>query len=868
VRALADLFDPVLVQHRIDAARGDPKIAQRLAALGRGQDARVRFEVTVALGRLRWSGAPEWLRANLGTPDPTLAHAVLQTLRRSGNWPAVLAWLDAPDNSPLRPLALRALAGQAEAAVVDGLIRRVGTAQEPKQRREYGELLCRVQQKPGPWVYWGFRPGPKPPNPVAWERTQTIQTALDRLVNDPEREVRLAMLQQMEREKIPVRSETVTRWLRTEKRFESISAILSSYEPSNARPPKNDTGSAPKSMLERHARLSQLALAGGGDPVRGREIFLAEKSACSKCHRFGDLGRAVGPDLTGAGRRFPRIHIIESILEPSRAIAPAFRNLSIRMKDGQEFTGVRVAETESTLTLGDAQGQGQELKKEQIEDLQILALSIMPEGLESGLTDEEFVDLVAFLAEQPKSKRITAPLRTSTNNPNYFTDGQGRPVYLTGSHTWNNVQDWGTDDSPQPFDFAAYVSMLVAHHHNFTLLWQTELPVFRGLPTRASDSPDFCVTPQPWSRAGPGYASDGRLKFALTRFNQAYFDRLRDRVQQLNGAGIYAGVYLFSGEWLLRFRFPGDGYPLTGSNNVNGVDDGGGTGSVTMSAPNALTDIQDAFVRKLIDTLNDLPNVLWIVSQEAPPGSEWWNSHLLSLTRAYEAGKPLQHPIGFGVLADNNDGTILNSDADWIAPAAKISPTRSCGRGHPACKVNINDSDHSYFGMWNDSAQVNRNFFWLNFTQGNQTLFMDPYVVFYPRENRNLSPSPGHGIGAGPDPRWDNVRDTMGYIRGYAERLDLAAVAPRGDLSSTKHALANTNSVHPEFLVYAPSGGSFTVELSAVAGALAVEWMNPATGVRTDGASVSGGSTFTFTPPFSGDAVLYLSRKTSDAGRK
>src|SRR5262245_46056651 len=231
----------------------------------------------------------------------------------------------------------------------------------------------------------------------------------------------------------------------------------------------------------------------------------------------------------------------------------------------------------------------------------------------------------AMAAEKP----INAPLRASTNHPNYFTDGNGRAVHLTGSHTWNDFQDWGTDDSPQPFDFGAYVKMLVAHHHNFTLLWQTELPVFGGLPTRASDSPDFFVTPQPWLRTGPGNASDGKLKFDLAKFNQAYFDRLRSRVQQLHAAGIYAGVYLFSGEWLLRFRFSGDGYPLTGSNNVNGVDDGGGTGSATMSAPNAITDIQDAFVRKLIDTLNDLPNVLWIVSQEAPPHSEWWNNHLI-----------------------------------------------------------------------------------------------------------------------------------------------------------------------------------------------------------------------------------------------
>jgi hypothetical protein len=484
-----------------------------------------------------------------------------------------------------------------------------------------------------------------------------------------------------------------------------------------------------------------------------------------------------------------------------------------------------------------------------------------------GFAASAHAQRVAPLGSRATAKPITTPLRVSTDNPNYFTDGSGKAVYLTGSHTWNDFQDWGTDDYPQPFDFAAYVKMLVEHRHNFTLLWQTELPVFRGLPTQAINSPDFFVTPQPWQRTGPGNASDGKLRFDLTKFNQAYFDRLRFRVEQLDAAGIYAGVYLFSGEWLLRFRFAGDGHPLTGSNNVNGVDDGGGTRSVTMSAPNAITDIQDAFVRKLIDTLNDLPNVLWIVLQEAPPHSEWWSNHLISLTRAYEGGKRLQHPIGFGVLADNNDATILNSDADWIAPAARISPTHSCGSGNPACKVNINDSDHSYFGMWNDSPQANRNFFWINFTQGNQTLFMDPYVVFYPREKRNLCPAPIHGIGSAPDPRWDNVRDTMGYIRDDAERMNLAAMSSRGDLSSTKHVLASTDSSHAEFLVYAPSGGKSTVNLSEVSGMIAVEWMNAATGDKSHGASVSGGASTTFTPPFSDDAVLYLRRIASGGGQ-
>ena len=101
----------------------------------------------------------------------------------------------------------------------------------------------------------------------------------------------------------------------------------------------------------------------------------------------------------------------------------------------------------------------------------------------------------------------------------------------------------------------------------------------------------------------------------------------------------------------------------------------------------------------------------------------------------------------------------------------------------------------------------------------------------------------------------------MGYIRSYAERVNLAAMAPRGNLSSTGHALASADSANPEFLAYASSGGSFTLNLSGVGGPLAVEWMNPTTGAKATGAAVNGGTTVTFTPPFRGDAVLYLWRK-------
>ncbi|HYM08621.1 MAG TPA: putative collagen-binding domain-containing protein, partial [Terriglobales bacterium] len=467
---------------------------------------------------------------------------------------------------------------------------------------------------------------------------------------------------------------------------------------------------------------------------------------------------------------------------------------------------------------------------------------------------------------QPATARITKPLVVS-ENLHYFQDANGKPLILNGSQTWNTLQDWGAGGTQQTLDFNGFIRFLTRHGHNFTLLWYTELPKFCGLPTTASSPPDLIAGPHPWLRTGPGTATDGGPKFDLTKFNAGYFDRLRTRVQALRNAGIYAGVYLFTGEWLNIFRCSSDGYPFTGANNINGADDGyaggskQGIGAVTMTAPNAITRFQDAYVEKVIDTLNDLPNVLWIVSEEAPPNSTWWNDHQISHIRAYESQKPHQHPIGYAALIRSSDTVLYNSDADWVAPQARISPVSSCGSGKPACKVNVNDSDHSYFGMWNNTPQQNRNYEWQNFANGSQVLFMDPYLVYYPRERRNLCASPVKGICSAPDPRYDNFRDNMGYILRYSRKLNLARVTPQKSLSSTGYCLAQTPSAGAEYLVYAPSGGSFTVDLSAMAASrkLAVEWFNPSTGATVARNSIPAGSpSQSFTPPFSGDAVLYL----------
>jgi hypothetical protein len=237
------------------------------------------------------------------------------------------------------------------------------------------------------------------------------------------------------------------------------------------------------------------------------------------------------------------------------------------------------------------------------------------------------------------------------------------------------------------------------------------------------------------------------------------------------------------------------------------VDDGGGTNSMTMTSANAITGYQDAFVQKAIDTLNDLPSVLWEISEEAPDNSTWWQAHMIALIHSYESGKSAQHPVGFpslDVMPGSSDATLYNSDADWVAPQAKLSPTKSCGSGTPACKVN--------------------------------------------------------GVCSAPNTRYDNLRDNMGYVLRYANtKLDLERMTPQSTLSSTTWCLANAVSSGAEYLVYAPSGGSFTVNLSATTQTLNVEWFDPATDSTMSAGTVSGGSSSqSFKPPFNNDAVLYL----------
>ena len=154
---------------------------------------------------------------------------------------------------------------------------------------------------------------------------------------------------------------------------------------------------------ERHA------LAQHGDAANGAKVFFNEQGvACVRCHAVGGKGGAVGPDLTLAGTQFSRAQLIESILYPSRSVREGYQQIVVETKDGDETSGALKADTADGLTLVDATGQTRFVPRASIVNRRTSNLSLMPEGLQVGLTLDEFADLVAFL-ESRKTDPPRAP---------------------------------------------------------------------------------------------------------------------------------------------------------------------------------------------------------------------------------------------------------------------------------------------------------------------------------------------------------------------------------------------------------------------------------------------------------------------------
>lgn len=150
---------------------------------------------------------------------------------------------------------------------------------------------------------------------------------------------------------------------------------------------------------DRRQALERLLPVAGraGSGKRGREVFLR---VCATCHQHGGEGVKVGPDLTGVRNQPPEALLLH-IVVPDAEVAPGYQACEVETRDGRSLTGLLVAETGDTITLRRAGGEQETLGRANVASVVVGRLSLMPQELETTMSEQELADLLAFLRGQP-----------------------------------------------------------------------------------------------------------------------------------------------------------------------------------------------------------------------------------------------------------------------------------------------------------------------------------------------------------------------------------------------------------------------------------------------------------------------------------
>ena len=172
----------------------------------------------------------------------------------------------------------------------------------------------------------------------------------------------------------------------------AIAASMSSAQAPAAAPVSREQ------LLEAHMKDEK-----SGSADAGRPVF---EKLCAGCHRFGAIGKDVGPDLTTLTSRFKRRDILESILWPSKIISDQYQAEMLELSDGSVVTGMLVRENATALLIrtGENPDKPVVVTKARVANRVTSTISLMPEGLIDGLSYDDIANLLAFVSAPAPEK--------------------------------------------------------------------------------------------------------------------------------------------------------------------------------------------------------------------------------------------------------------------------------------------------------------------------------------------------------------------------------------------------------------------------------------------------------------------------------
>ncbi len=164
-----------------------------------------------------------------------------------------------------------------------------------------------------------------------------------------------------------------------------------------------------------------------GDAAQGKLVY---QKHCALCHRHGDLGNAIGPELTGMAVH-PKAELLVNILDPNRSVEGNFRTYNVQTTDGEIVTGMMAGESKTAIEIVNVQGKREVVLREDIERITGSQKSLMPEGFESQMTRDDMKDLLEFLTNKGKYVPLSiASVATSITTKGMFFDSDGQAERL------------------------------------------------------------------------------------------------------------------------------------------------------------------------------------------------------------------------------------------------------------------------------------------------------------------------------------------------------------------------------------------------------------------------------------------------------